>query len=187
LHQFDSVLKGLQSILPKGPTGDKKDVWGKVGAAAVWGAGVGGAIGLADSGGLTSIPSAALGAVVFGGLKAGQIALGLDSDDSGAKVKQFGGSVSQTGEAAATATGYLSNFIKALGAMGSEGFHPMNYVPSAPGHAVEHHADIRMDGDKVGKVIMRRIASRSLRPLEGSAYHDNTWNSPAQDTSLSMG
>jgi hypothetical protein len=194
LQDFDALLKSLQGILPKGSS-SKDSAWGKVGAAALEGFGLG-ALGGSLVPGVGTLAGGVVTGAVSGGLKLGEIWLGLDNDAE--QVKKFGGAANQTGEAAQSATSALSGFANILRGLGAamgmgipnSGASPQlqHYVPTAPAHGgAPTHVTMTLDRDVVGKFSMRYIAQRAMRPLEGSAYHDNTWNSPASDQVLSMG
>lgn len=178
LKNFDAVLKSLQGILPKG-IGKKDDAWAKVGGAAVSGAALGTGAGLLF-GGIGAIPGAAIGGALGGGLEAGKLFL------------ELGSATDKTKDSASQAIPFIEKLSRAISALGAAasgaGIVPQNYVPAAPaGGEHEKHSDIIMDGDKVGKVIMRRVADATRRPLQGSAYHDGTMGVSPNDAVFSRG
>jgi hypothetical protein len=178
LKDFDALLLSLQGILPKGGTGKSSDVWGKVGASALEGFGVGAAIGSVVPG-IGTLAGGVTTGIVSGALRAGEIWLGLDS------------SVTSATKSAGSATSAIDALSRALGSIPNVGgatLFPRNYVPPAPSSDTRaKHADVILDGRKVGKLLTRRMADRAASPLEGSAYFDGTWHSPASDQVLSMG
>jgi hypothetical protein len=59
--------------------------------------------------------------------------------------------------------------------------------PPARGGRNRGDGNVYLDGKKVGEILTGQMARMAGGPLEGSAYFDGTWNSPASDLSLSYG
>lgn len=68
------------------------------------------------------------------------------------------------------------------------GKHSYNAVPPPAGGGSDGgEGNVYLDGRKVGEIITGRQAQSMGGPLQGSAYFDGTWSSPASDLSLSNG
>jgi len=59
--------------------------------------------------------------------------------------------------------------------------------PPTRGSSSADAGAVYLDGRKISETVMRHIGRGGDRPLEGAAYFDATWNSPASDLSLSYG
>ncbi len=194
LRDFDAVLNKIRAAMP-GSDPQKSAAAMNIGKTAVEGATIGAGVGF-FAGGVGAVPGAAIGGVIGGTW--GAVENLFKSGTEG--TQQMGNAAASAGhqaEAAAggigTLTAAISRLISALSsaagaAAGADGILQKNmYVPAPPGGGGVHHTSIiQIDGNEVGRASVQYIADRATRPMQGSSYHDATWQAPATDHAYSI-